>query len=458
MLRQHPPNKQRLLQSETSSQACYGSPAKILAVTGTLWALSVLPAGATTTEDLTKACLDDDSRWARYNSSCAQMGQFCKSPGYGVLVRSWCPRTCGLCTPSNAEDVDVTSDTVSLVSWFAAIKKDGRRRDPDDPSAPGESSNLNRRRLQQSAARNASNSQPNDTSTSDNTTNEPISSRLFPGTFAQATDATGAVNETNKTNLTSEYSAASPLKWPEEWEISLPLQDALIEAAQSSLLMPRALWSPGQEHFIFEEANTTSDNMSTMTSTTTEASVERAPLFKRLVGRLQRQGCPLGYERVVGHVYGGDQFGRGYRLFTDSVKKCARLCTETPGCGSFEYSSENKRCFRNTLTRPTDMQDRHNYVFCRRTPCPSFLTEAACVGPAVEAGYHSREVRMQAGTYCIWSAGKCQAPVACTTEDCFLPDGGLPGMNLPPRFTLWISRSGIMSTMEKMAAFSSFTL
>lgn len=27
---------------------------------------------------------------------------------------------------------------------------------------------------------------------------------------------------------------------------------------------------------------------------------------------------------------------------------------------------------------------------------------------------------MRPGSYCIWSAGHCQAPMACTDRDCFL--------------------------------------
>ena len=54
---------------------------------------------------------------------------------------------------------------------------------------------------------------------------------------------------------------------------------------------------------------------------------------------------------------------------------------------------------------------------------------------------------MRPGSYCIWSGGYCQAPMACTDRDCFLPDGGLPGMELPNRYTLWISKLGLQATM-----------
>lgn len=162
--------------------------------------------------------------------------------------------------------------------------------------------------------------------------------------------------------------------------------------------------------------------------------------------------CPVGFERLLGDVYGGDQFSGGYSSFASSMEDCARKCAFTPGCGSFEFSPSSKRCFRNSQTRPTHDEQRSDFVFCRRAPCPSLKTEEACVGPSVAKKGHTEEVGMRPGSYCIWSGGVCQAPMACTDADCFLPDGGLPGMDLPPSKTLWISREGLQATMGTAAA------
>lgn len=161
----------------------------------------------------------------------------------------------------------------------------------------------------------------------------------------------------------------------------------------------------------------------------------------------EKKVCPEGWERVLGDVYGGDQFSGGWRHSAESVEDCAWKCLTQPGCGSFEWSESRKRCLRNSQTRPTHEADRAGFVFCRRQQCPSFKTHKDCVGPGVSPGFYSKEVRMRPGSYCIWSGGACQAPMACTDSDCFLPDGGLPGMDLPSRYTLWISREGLQATM-----------
>mmetsp|Transcript_50386 Transcript_50386/g.150650 ORF Transcript_50386/g.150650 Transcript_50386/m.150650 type:complete len:553 (-) Transcript_50386:233-1891(-) len=162
----------------------------------------------------------------------------------------------------------------------------------------------------------------------------------------------------------------------------------------------------------------------------------------------ERGKCPEGYERVVGDVYGGDQFSGSRRSVAESLEECAQRCSRTPGCGSFEYSPSRKRCFRNSQTRPTHTADRLDFVFCRRAPCPSLKTQEACIGPSVAEDAYSSHVSLRPGSYCIWSGGVCQAPMACTDKDCFLPDGGLPGMELPSWQTLWISRAGLEATMR----------
>eukprot|EP00930_Biecheleria_cincta_P087170 TRINITY_DN76420_c0_g1_i1.p1 TRINITY_DN76420_c0_g1~~TRINITY_DN76420_c0_g1_i1.p1 ORF type:complete len:518 (-),score=102.98 TRINITY_DN76420_c0_g1_i1:145-1698(-) len=164
-----------------------------------------------------------------------------------------------------------------------------------------------------------------------------------------------------------------------------------------------------------------------------------------------KKKCPEGWEHVVGDVYGGDQFTGTWQNAAESMEDCAFSCLSKPGCGSFEYSPSKKRCFRNSQTRPTHEQDRGDFVFCRRRPCPSFKTHEACVGPGVGAGHYSKDVKLRPGSYCIWSGGHCQAPMACTDQDCFLPDGGLPGMELPSRYTLWISKAALQSTYAPVA-------
>eukprot|EP00439_Symbiodinium_sp_Y106_P033156 s6607_g3.t5 len=69
-----------------------------------------------------------------------------------------------------------------------------------------------------------------------------------------------------------------------------------------------------------------------------------------------------GWERVLGDVYGGDQFSGGYRHSAESVEDCAWKCLTQPGCGSFEWSESSKRCFRNSQTRPTHEADRAGFV------------------------------------------------------------------------------------------------
>ncbi|CAJ1347357.1 unnamed protein product [Effrenium voratum] len=164
----------------------------------------------------------------------------------------------------------------------------------------------------------------------------------------------------------------------------------------------------------------------------------------------EEKQCPEGWERVIGDVYGGDQFTGGWKHSAESVEDCAWRCLRQPGCGSFEWSETKKKCYRNSQTRPTHTEDRQDFLFCRRQPCPRFKTKEACVGPGIATGYYSKEVKMRPGSYCIWSGGHCQAPMACTDHDCFLPDGGLPGMELPSHSTLWISRLGLQASMGSM--------
>merc|ERR1719271_1222797 len=84
-------------------------------------ALWLFPSAAAA--DIVEACVDNDAKWAPYNSTCSQMKWLCSNAGYGNLVRKWCPRTCGLCVPSPAEagvdaetDDDDDDDTVVLIA------------------------------------------------------------------------------------------------------------------------------------------------------------------------------------------------------------------------------------------------------------------------------------------------------------------------------------------------------
>eukprot|EP00927_Polykrikos_kofoidii_P078803 TRINITY_DN75605_c0_g1_i1.p1 TRINITY_DN75605_c0_g1~~TRINITY_DN75605_c0_g1_i1.p1 ORF type:complete len:625 (+),score=106.32 TRINITY_DN75605_c0_g1_i1:50-1924(+) len=163
------------------------------------------------------------------------------------------------------------------------------------------------------------------------------------------------------------------------------------------------------------------------------------------------RSCPVGYELVEGDVHGGDQWTGRHKIFASSLQACAGKCSATPGCGSFEYSPSTKRCFRNSQTRPTSSKGLSDFMFCRRRPCPSFKTEESCVGPEVEPGGQSLEVALRPGSYCIWSAGACQAPMMCSPTDCWLPDGGLPGMDLPPSKTLWVSAATMSHHLVRSA-------
>lgn len=379
-----------------------------------------------------EACADDNTKWAMYNSTCADMRWLCNNEGYGPLVRKWCPRTCGLCTPSigtsgqssRTTAIDISDEPIVLMAerpTTSVVFSLGRNRMKNttrktSPPSPGEDLLRPADRLATTATAAPSNSSVNHTILEANITETGGPSKVLPTSIA-----------------------------PLQWEITLPFKEALVHVLSKAALVPRALWSPDQEYFVFEVGNNSQNSSDNVSSEVVERDVVSNT---QALQEEEDSRCPFGYTQVIGHVFGGDQFGRGYNLFAPSMHECARWCTHTPGCGSFEYSPSQKRCFRNSQTRPTDLLDRQGYVFCRRAPCPSLLTEAECLGPNVSPGYFSSEVALRPGSYCIWSAGKCQAPMACTFEDCFLPDGGLPGMTLPPSKTLWISRAGLMSTLQ----------
>lgn len=394
------------------------------------------------------ACVDDDAKWAMYNSTCAEMKWLCNNEGYGLLVRKWCPLTCALCVPppTLAEDSEDTGDdavvliagrpvTVAASSLRAvSIEKSGKTILPPSSNASrnGTVTTTTTRKPPGGVLGRPKSTSPSPV--------RPRSAAPSPSNTSQ----NGTFFTTNGSKANLSLAAEPSLHVPTKWEITMPFKDALVHVLSKATLVPRAIWSSDQEHFVFEVNNgslNTSDNVSS------DAAERVREWTNQALEEEEDNRCPEGYAQVTGQVYGGDQFGRGYNLFATAIRECARWCTHTPGCGSFDYSPSTKRCFRNSQTRPTKLVDRAGYTFCRRAPCPSLVTEAACLGPGVAAGWHSAEVKLRPGSYCIWSAGKCSAPMACTAIDCFLPDGGLPGMELPPSKTLWISRAGLMATM-----------
>lgn len=235
-----------------------------------------------------------------------------------------------------------------------------------------------------------------------------------------------------------------------DWKGPLAIQSPGILPVEGS--KEDVLWKAGDRHLAWDNStNSSTDDDALLPRIHHLHNVTSPPpkVIPAIAERPQEErDCPLGYERLHGEVYGADQFGGTKNAFAGSIKECGNRCDRTPGCGSFEYSPTRKKCYRNSQTHPTHDEDRGDWMFCRRRPCPSFKTKEACVGPLVTSSFHSIDVDLRPGSYCIWSGGVCQAPMACTAEDCFLPDGGLPGMELPRWQTLWMSRLGLEATMK----------
>lgn len=512
-------------------------------------------------------CVDQDHRWAAHGSSCDQMRRLCDDPGYGRLVRAWCPRTCGLCMTAPAQTgpsfptapgrgivetanrtSNATSDATSRHEWFQPTEWSQTAGPPSvakpTPALPWPMPNASSDNASNTSCeaaveefvpldvvsegsqefvsvgiaweRNSSSILKEASMASAPAMETANLSATFPGQLNAATDLTDvpdanysagfhwfvdqasvvsaqAIETMNMsatffetldattidlTNVTdANYSAGFQHQGIGEAEpISTPTNavDNSSDTASRLLLhgvLGSLAWSDvvGQESLrdelavsleatlrnkqtkvidtedaYFKSNETRSGSSSWLNPNLAEKNVE-TPAGVAL--EEERRACPVGYERVAGDVYGGDQW-RGYEApKAESMQDCAARCSRTPGCGSFEYNREDKRCFRNSQTRPTDEEERPGFVFCRRRPCPSLKTKEDCMGPVVDPGWYSSELRLRPGSYCIWSNGACQAPLACTAEDCFLPDGGLPGMNLPPRYTLWISAAAFRSTL-----------
>ncbi|CAK9046822.1 unnamed protein product [Durusdinium trenchii] len=350
-------------------------------------------------------CEDRDDRWQVHGTSCEKMSAMCDDDSYGELVQAWCPVTCKRCEPSfksqGEKDVETDRKDVELEVM---------------PDAGDNASSVNF--LEDLAGDNAHSALRNATAVEGSTTGKAIL----------------LLEELEETTLTDSNDR-------------LPMIASQFEVLGKD---------PFSVSFVKMEANQSHSFRNASRNATNATGKRHEGLIAKILDLLSptkveveenTSACPEGWEQVIGDVYGGDQFSGGYTHSAKSIDDCAWRCLKEPGCGSFEWSPSQKKCFRNSQTRPTHEEARGDFLFCRRQPCPRFKTKEACVGPGIASGYYSKEVSMRPGSYCIWSAGHCQAPMACTDRDCFLPDGGLPGMKLPNRYTLWISRLGLQATM-----------
>ncbi|CAJ1349735.1 unnamed protein product [Effrenium voratum] len=332
-------------------------------------------------------CKDRDDRWAVHGSSCKRMANMCDDASYGELVQAWCPVTCGRCKTERLEDF---------------VKSQVREQ------------NMTR--------------MTNQTGNLTCPSNTTMNATRLPKTLGLPW---------REQRVDRPWSGAEPFAFEvlgkETFSLSVRPEANIMNATYSST---------SSASNASNESNVSDGNSSFSTIHA------YADAFGHVsVTTEEEKQCPEGWERVIGDVYGGDQFTGGWKHSAESMEDCAWRCLRQPGCGSFEWSETKKKCYRNSQTRPTHTEDRQDFLFCRRQPCPRFKAKEACVGPGIATGYYSKEVNMRPGSYCIWSGGHCQAPMACTDHDCFLPDGGLPGMELPSRYTLWISRPGLRASM-----------
>eukprot|EP00931_Biecheleriopsis_adriatica_P072964 TRINITY_DN47342_c0_g1_i1.p1 TRINITY_DN47342_c0_g1~~TRINITY_DN47342_c0_g1_i1.p1 ORF type:complete len:516 (+),score=116.76 TRINITY_DN47342_c0_g1_i1:123-1550(+) len=459
-------------------------------------------------------CEDRDDRWAAHGTNCSQMKRMCDDDGYSELVQAWCPVTCGVCVPeARSADTAPDRNTWSILSASdsseaqngsnesaeKAPKYNGSNGTQDfQPAAEAQFSKASAGPEAKELANGSNSSCPQENvsngtcpSSSQGLESEDVADAVTKPEIAEASAPSANVSLANH---------SSPLG-------SIPsvgLIDGSLGSLQPPVKSSANISFPGS--FQKDKGDKTSSrNLSNISAgkalllleelEEAEAAAKESGSFdlvskfkfqiaggsQALAGAVldiedadeiprhaegldtlaaagsteveeddEESTCPEGWERVAGDVYGGDQWQDGWKHSAKSMKDCALSCLRQAGCGSFEWSPSKKRCYRNSQTRPTHEQDRQDFVFCRRRPCPSFKTKEACVGPGISAGYHSKEVLLKAGSYCIWSGGHCQAPMACTASDCFLPDGGLPGMELPSRYTLWISKAGLQASMPKL--------
>lgn len=538
-------------------------------------------------------CVDRNERWVAHGTSCSRMAKLCKDEGYGRLVRSWCPRTCGLCGPAAEEDVPVPSvftrrrsnftaravlaTTTSVAPHSNVTTHTNMTTIPSltlEENYPIYASFITTTAVATQSTKASLHSanrssftitaslgpttiirlRPVSNTTTDNVT-EPCdaSDNATCAAAAAADDGVAvyvlAASEISNTTHVDEMRDTTELEsgvGPEtEAMLEYDVHFADDPAVSQTRVLPQAppsplgefivgfpspertpvrvsqgvnesdlSWKPsvavaarGQRPFSFEltipvtKSNQTKEPVPLLyppvadisdqdlddwadslgssfpsgetialaiklaeTSNWTTSNVTTNRLPKRLAHLAEKvlpivpsstaitehgqRACPLGFQQMQGHVYGNDHFTGRWRSHAESAKECGQRCLRTPACGSFEFSVSKGICLRHTQTHATHAEERcGGFILCRRAPCPSFKTEASCVGPSVGAGFYSSDLRLQPGSYCIWVDGACQAPMACTHSDCFLPDGGLPGMVLPPSKTLWISRASLLSTM-----------
>eukprot|EP00439_Symbiodinium_sp_Y106_P027466 s6607_g3.t1 len=419
-------------------------------------------------------CKDRDDRWSAYGTSCERMKAMCEDDFYGELVRSWCPLTCGACRTSQEEKEDGDLDVSNATATATASESNSNVTEAEDSECDGGPAETETA-VEKAAVASVEESNESlngslngslkvtNASADHRTTELPLPRRTGPGNWTSLS-RTGEHKKETEGHTGRGFRGEQNLSAGK----AILLLEELDEAAEvSGGKGPLAALDALGKHAVGALSSTLdalSLNLMNLTQDLgnwTESSAKEPKGGKGAVAQMldfllpdmdqeeveEKKVCPEGWERVLGDVYGGDQFSGGYRHSAESVEDCAWKCLTQPGCGSFEWSESSKRCFRNSQTRPTHEADRAGFVFCRRQPCPSFKTHKDCVGPGVSPGFYSKEVRMRPGSYCIWSGGACQAPMACTDSDCFLPDGGLPGMDLPSRYTLWISREGLQASM-----------
>mmetsp|Transcript_31472 Transcript_31472/g.73521 ORF Transcript_31472/g.73521 Transcript_31472/m.73521 type:complete len:500 (+) Transcript_31472:54-1553(+) len=444
-------------------------------------------------EDATRSagCSDDDSHWASHGADCRSMRGLCRDPGYwGELVRASCPRTCDRCPSLLEHSPSSLPQDSKLVESMKAEAPAMTRQEADDdyPTFGPVRANTS------SAWRNQT-AKEEGTCTAVVKTSFAIDAKTGIAVRNATVESLGCVVPSQDVNASQE-SLLGLLPTNESADALSKSLRHLSPAVESTLRLVTSSNGSGNGSSIItweeqvpsavrrrpdsssrrgtfkavlnnqtqlEAANAVPANMSlplyivkidersakqNRTANASEAVDSISSLGTRSELLVDQRECPIGFERVFGNVYGCDQWSGDCRTQAETMDDCAARCLRTQGCGSFEYSTSTKHCFRNTQTRPTEDREQGDFVFCRRAPCPSLKTKEMCLGPNVPGGYHTAEVDLQPGSYCIWSEGACQAPMACSPKDCFLPDGGLPGMPLPKRYVLWAPYAVIKASIQ----------
>lgn len=415
------------------------------------------------TSDGQEDCIDRDEKWEPYGSSCVQVKGLCEDASHGRLVRAWCPLTCGLCTLTKKNEtlsllknITFWTENETQPSWpeFKAVKgnvsQNASRAPRSNGSIPGpQGSDVD---CGPGCANRSASGAFAESSwlTMSNTETEQPAPRRKKRTWNQARILSENVSTIyleassgNSSTLSRLLSSGRKPSYRMSSASEANVASAIAFTFFTSDMFSLSGWpwqSAEPTEFLANDSNSEGYKIDWATALRIKQSGAAT------TSEQEKQVCPKGYERVSGHVYGGDQWSGSWRDTAPSIQECALRCSGTPGCGSFEYNPVRKLCFRNSQTRATHEEEQADFLLCRRTPCPSFKSEAECIGPNVPSGHYSAEVAMRPGSYCIWSGNACQAPMACTPSDCFLPDGGLPGMDLPPSKTLWISAVGLRAT------------